>query len=383
MHFPNVLVKKSPGAERVQLGVRMGGHGGRRTAHPVRLCGSGRVSLALRPGQIVMLVILLAGAFPGVLQARDGRALFEEGYRVEKSQPERAASLYRSALEAGLAVELAKAARWRLFFLCREQGWYLEAFEVLKALSHKESIEDALLDDVRSQWGLKREEFLSLHGALRELRKRATPGERELQDLRKAYGAASNRGKREIDRWLKERGQEAILVQLAAGDRNLSETETAIRGTSYWIDRGEPTKARAALEPQLKATSLTRDEKARLLYLLGRLERLEENPDAAVAFRIACNYASGKERDRLTALAAFNLYREGQAEQAWALARRVRADSVDDAGMELFLTVLEADVRGDAGAMARLRSQEKSIRRQEKGFLTAKALEVLGRVPTP
>lgn len=361
MHFPNVLVKKSPGIRAAR----------QLSCPPVRV----------RTASLVM-AILLPWNLAGVLEARDGRALFEEGYRVEKSQPERAASLYRSALDAGLALELAKAARWRLFFLCREQGWYLEAFEVLKTLPHKESIEDGLLDDVRSQWGLKREEFLGLYGALRELRKRAIPGERELHDLRKAYGAASNRGKREIDRWLKERGQEAILVQLAAGDKNLTETETAIRGTSYWIDRGEPGKARTALELQLRATSLTRDEKARVLYLLGRLERLEENPDAAVAFRIACNYASGKEKDRLTALAAFNLYRDGQAEQAWALARRVRVESVDDDGMQLFLTVLEADVRGDAVALARLRSQEKSIRRQERGFLTTKALEILGREST-
>lgn len=328
----------------------------------------------------LVAALLLFVVFSSAAQARDGRSLFEEGYRIEKTNPERAAALYRSALESGLAMELARAARWRLFFLCREQGWYIEAFETLKGLPHKESIEDGLLDDVKSQWGLKREEFAGMFSVLRGLRKRANPSESDLQLLRKAYSASSNRGKREIDRWLKEQGQEQLLVQIASADKNLSETETAVRTASYWIDRGEPEKARSALVEQLRASSLSKEEAAKLLYLLGRLERLQENSDATVFFRIACNYASGKEKDRLTALAAFNLYREGHSEQAWTLSRAVRGE-VEDAGMQLFLTVLEADVTGDRKAVERLRSQEKSLRRQEKGFLTTRALEIIGRFP--
>lgn len=325
----------------------------------------------------VLLLILLA-AFVQGLQG-NGRSLFEEAYRIEKIQPERAAVLYRQALDAGLGTDLNKAARWRLFFLCRSQGWYLEAYETLETVSHKPSIKDSLMDDIKSQWGLRRESFLNYAKISRNFRKGHSPSESDLSALRAIYREGSNRFRADLDRWLKEQGQESVSFQLAASDKNLSEAEVAIRTASYFVDRNDPGKAREALEPVLTMDRLSHNERMRILYLLGRLERLIDDGESAVYFRIAANYASGNERQRQMALAAFSLYRDGLSEQASQLTAHIDVTAVEDAGMKLFLDVVAADVRDDADALARLRAQEKDLRKQRNSFLAERALMILER----
>lgn len=325
----------------------------------------------------VLLLILLAALVHGL--HGNGRSLFEEAYRIEKIQPERAAVLYRQALDAGLGTDLNKAARWRLFFLCRSQGWYLEAYETLETVSHKPSIEDSLMDDIKSQWGLRRESFLNYAKISRNFRNGRSPSESDLSALRAIYREGSNRFRADLDRWLKEQGQEAVSFQLAASDKNLSEAEVAIRTASYFVDRNDPGKAREALEPVLTSDRLSYNERMRILYLLGRLERLIDDGESAVYFRMAANYASGNERQRQMALAAFSLYRDGLSEQASRLTAHIDVTTVEDAGMKLFLDVVAADVRDDADALARLRAQEKDLRKQRNSFLAERALMILER----
>lgn len=325
----------------------------------------------------VLLLILLVTFVQGL--HANGRALFEEAYRIEKTRPERAAILYRQALDAGLTADLNKAARWRLYFLCRSQGWYLEAYETLKTVSHKASIEDSLMDDIKSQWGLRRQSFLNYAKIARSFKKGRSPSESDLSALRAIYGEGSNRFRADLDRWLKEQGQEAVSVQLASGDKNLSDAESAIRTASYFVDRNDPGKAREALEAVLTSDRLSRDERMRILYLLGRLERLTDDGESAVYFRMAANYGSGNERQRQMALAAFSLYRDGLSEQASQLTAHIDATAIDDAGMKLFLDVVAADVREDADALARLRAREKDLRKQRNSFLAERALMILER----
>ncbi len=325
-----------------------------------------------------LVLLILALAFGSALHA-NGRQFFEEAYRLEKTRPERAASLYRKAIDAGLPAELSKAARWRLYFLYRSQGWYLEAYETLQSVSHKSSIEESLMKDVESQWGLRRLTFLRYVELASNFKKGRRPGPADISSLRSVYYEGSNRFRSDVDRWLKEQGHEAISVQLAASDRSLSEAEAAIRTASYFVDRRDPEKAREALRPVITAEGLSRYDRMRILYLLGRLERLTDDGESAVYFRMAANYGAGKERNRQMALAAFSLYREGLSEQAWRLASHIDATSVEDAGMKLFLDVVAADVQDDPSALARLRAREKDLRKQRRSFLARRALMILER----
>jgi hypothetical protein len=326
------------------------------------------------------VLLILTGFIPALIGLKaDGRSLFEEAYRIEKTQPEQAAVLYRQAIDAGLASELNRAARWRLFFLYRSQGWYLQAYETLKTLSYKKSIEDSLLEDIQSQWGLRRQTFLNFVKVSQSFKKGKKPDSADISALRSIYGEGSNRFRADLDRWLKEQGHEAITVQLAAGERNLSEAETAIRTASYYVDRNDPGKAREALEPVLVSDQLNRSERMRILYLLGRLNRLIDGAESAAYFRMSATYASGSEWQRQMALAAFSLYRDGLSEQAAQLSMQIDAATIEDEGMRLFLDVLAADVRKDPEALARLRGREKELRRQSNSFLAERALQILER----
>jgi hypothetical protein len=117
----------------------------------------------------------------------------------------------------------------------------------------------------------------------------------------------------------------------------------------------------------------------RILYLLGRLNRLIDGAESAAYFRMSATYASGSEWQRQMALAAFSLYRDGLSEQAAQLSMQIDAATIEDEGMRLFLDVLAADVRKDPEALARLRGREKELRRQSNSFLAERALQILER----
>lgn len=324
-----------------------------------------------------MILIILIGY--SVNLHSDGRSLFEEAYRIEKSKPEEAAQLYKQAIGSGLPTELSKAAKWRLYFLCKDQKWYLDAYQALKGVPHKKSIEDSLMTDIKSYWGLNREIFLSYAKSAANMEKNKNAGETEISVLRSAYSQGSNQFRNDVDRWLKDNGFESLSIQLSSNDRNMSAVETSIRTASYHVDGNDMISAKKALNPILGSSNLSQDEKYRIMYLLGRIERAGSNDDAVARFLMAANYTNGKDKNRQIALAGFSLYRDGFSEQAAFLTKRISIDSIDDSGMKLFLDVVAADVNDDDRAFARLKSRESQLRKEKNSFLAQRALLLLER----
>ncbi|MBW7858887.1 MAG: hypothetical protein H3C43_11495 [Leptonema sp. (in: Bacteria)] len=326
----------------------------------------------------ITAILLVQIGFIGNLLS-DGRSVFEEAYRIEKSEPVESAKLYKKAISYGLPAELSKAAKWRLYFLCKDQQWYFDAYQALKSVAHKKSIEDSLMADIKSYWGLNKETFLSYAKSAAILEKSKTASDSEISTLRSAYSQGTNQFRNDLDRWLKDNGFESLSIQLASTDQNMSNVEAIIRTASYHVDKNDATSAKKALQPLLESTKLTQDEKYRVMYLLGRIERSGLGNDTVPRFLMAANYGIGKEKNRQIALAAFSLYRDGFTEQAAELTVKIPVESIEDPGMKLFLDVVAADVNNDDRAIARLKSKENQLRKEKNSFLAQRALLVLER----
>lgn len=335
-----------------------------------------------------MLCITLASSGP-LLARESGRALFERAYRIEKDAPEEAIGLYREAIIAGLPAELNRAARWRLFYLYREVRDYPAALASANALGQSSQVTTDLRREMAQHYGAPAASIDDLIAGAAALDRVVRPQTAEaartaaLTEALAHFRAALQRAPDQ------PRLRQEVLDRLVRANRGAEALALLdeIRGAGYELSRADlllslrrNEEARSALMDLARSETLTASaDRARTLYLLGRIERdADRRSDAARYFRLAANY-SGPEDVRIAALAAFELYRLGLKSQALALLRGRPVER--DADATLLSLVLRAELERNRQAVQALRELRPRLERTppaRRSALVRRALELAG-----
>ncbi|MCB1327195.1 MAG: hypothetical protein H7A21_00640 [Spirochaetales bacterium] len=334
--------------------------------------------------QIAGLAIVLALVFSFTqLQARDesaGRSDFDLAYRFENDAPSTAILLYERALRLGLQDDMARAARWRLFYLYRGTGEYGQAFALLPRLGGGSRL-NAIAAETRSEaarWlGIPEAEVGRFYEAVRKLRANHDPeAARQVTAMVQAHPGAIALRQFSLGE-LADNGHSDLALELLGAEE--SDLAARLERADVLIRLGKPALAQDLLYRISETPDLPTAQMSRMLYLMGRIYRDSEQHNLAVAcFRMAAHYAQENGQDRLRALAAFSLYRMGLASQARALMRGLEEDRSE--AIRLFMLVLQVDVDHDAAALAELRAMrpvlEEKQRRNITTFLVNEALRL-------
>lgn len=308
-----------------------------------------------------------------VLEA-SGRQYFQSAYRLEKTDPERSLSLYRSALAAGLPADLRKAARWRLFFVARDNGYYRDAYAAMKLIPVTARARSSLYDMVSSRWRLNRSAFHQYYELSTDLK--SSSNVKEFIEI--VLQSRSVELKKDAEQALKSAGypEPAFLFERYAGNRKELPERLAEVETLYGQNKLNEAKEKLVSLINEPGALQNNSEKKEALYLLGRIERDRKAPHLAVQyFRLAANYSDSSEGRRLASLAAYSLYKQGYPEEAYSLIRYFPEPS--DPGMKLFRLVLLADHKNDRESLIALKEMKDELSRRKSGFLTNKALELI------
>lgn len=303
----------------------------------------------------------------GVLRALPGREIFERAYNIEKDDPRAAVGLYQQALESKMEPELHKTARWRLVYLFKQLEEYTEALLLVETLGSEKSTKVVQRDirrDMSFRWGLPAaavESYIKGIGLLQKsvakaVRKRSVVKQPYLVHFRKAIERApqSQTLRMKITQRLNLSGQGAAALQFLEASLEASPAYHLMRADSLLrLKRGDEAEEALRKVAQSDAT-LETAEKARLLYLLGRIYRNRNLHERAVPyFRLAAFYAEGVEKQRQKALAAYSLYNADLPLQAMALLRGLPAE-IEDYNIRLLRLVLRVEVDEDFEALQEL-----------------------------
>lgn len=354
-----------------------------------------------RPWRLV-LVCLCCAVLTGTLFARAGRAAFEQAYALEKEDPAAAIELYEEALRSGLSAELAKAARWRLFYLHKDQRNYGRALNLSASLGSDKKLKNVLNDlyeEIAAYWKISRYAAEQYAAGLRLLDAGKAPN--AVQHFGKALKQnVRNEGfRRDItERLLKERRftdalalfegidhpaarmaradllvklkrrEEARVLLLALADENTGVAEKV----------SEDPKQEPAPQPQLSDA-----DRAHILYLLGRIHRDGGDRISAVRyFRLAARYSDKDGAVRMNGLAAFSLYRDDHKDQALAILREMPGVETDG-NVRLLYLILRVEVERDGAAFQSLRNMQGDLIEQQRtggaSYLSDRALKLLAR----
>ncbi len=313
--------------------------------------------------------------------AFEGRSAFEEAYSLEKSHPDRSIALYQQALNQGLDRKMSGAARWRLFYLLRDQKRFGEALALLDQFGSGKSIiklADDLKEEIKNGWNIDDPALQSYLKGNAALRSNSDVEGRSyvewfLDSLRLASG---NRDFRiEILNRLIAAGrvEEALEVLEKSGPGGA--TERILR-SDLLLRLGRKEEVRKDLTEMSTSTETLSDEnRYRILYLLGRIYRDEGDLyKTVIYFRQAVRYSSGREAYRQLGLAAYTLYRKGYGSQAYSLLQAM--PDVDDEDVMLLKSILAVEIRQDADSLKYLRKIKSSFRRSHS-FLGERALALL------
>lgn len=327
---------------------------------------------------------------PTPLAAREnGRALFERAYRIEKDAPEEAIGLYREAIIAGLPAELNRAARWRLFYLYREVRDYPAALASANALGQSSQATADLRREMAQHYGApvaSIDDLIAGAAALDRVVRPQTAAPARAAALTEALSRFRAALQRSPDQ---PRLRQEILDRLVRANHGAEALALLdeLRGRGYELSRADlllslrrNEEARAALMDLARSETLTTPaDRARTLYLLGRIERdADRRADAARYFRLAANY-SGPEDVRIAALAAFELYRLGLKPQALALLKGRPVERDLDA--HLLSLVLRTELERNRQAEQALRELRPRLERTpaaRRSALVRRALELAG-----
>ena len=354
-----------------------------------------------RSRSLLPCLITLCLLFPsaGIHSYSPGKWLFEQAYRLEKKDPEKAVRLYRAALRRGLNWKLRRAARWRLFYLYSELGQFVRALRLIKLLGSSSRIEivaDNLYKAIARRLRLNRaalRDYLTALSGLRGIPLISTarykfPGVAESRSVSFVYyfKEALRKSPRNpelrlaIIKNLREAGREDLVEQLREGyryRRGFSELARA----SHLFFTGKTKEAENILWGLARDRSEMVDEvKIKILYLLGRISRKRRDyRRAALYFRLAARYGRGNGAHRYDALAAYALYRAGFPGRARALFQNL--PPFQEWNIRLLRLILRAETKRDPRALRAIRSMRKRLislkRRGRDSYLTRRALRIL------
>ncbi len=364
----------------------------------IRILNDRRRALMLVPA--LVCCVLLAGS----LHARGARATFEQAYALEKEDPAGAIELYEEALRAGLGTELAKAARWRLFYLHRDQKNYGRALNISSSLGSDKKLKNVLgdlYDEIAVHWKISRfaaEQYAAglrlldagksaeavkyfgkaLKNNVRNEAFRRDITERLLRERRFSDALAlfesldhpaARLARADVLVKLKRR-EEARVLLLALARENTSDPEKVSENPGQ--------------KPQPAPVSQLSDaDRAHILYLLARIHRDGGDRVSAVRyFRLAARYSDDVGAVRMNGLAAFSLYRDDHKPQALEILRNLPGVE-SDANVRLLYLILRVEIDRDGPAFQSLRNMQGDLIEQQRtgsaSYLTDRALKLLAR----
>jgi hypothetical protein len=325
----------------------------------------------------------------GLLFAQEGyrgRPYFQEAYSLEKSDPLKAAEIYKKALDYGLDDKMRSAAIWRIYHLYKSNKRYSSAYLMLPKLGSGQGtgkIRSDLISDMMYAWKV---DSGTLDIYLNGLTSLASHGK---SDYRSSLQSAVSRTPgnsvfhQEIaDRLIEYGHQDEAFSVIRQSDSTAP--SSLLMEADYMISQSRLNEAEAILrKSSVNSSSLTSAaDKFQILYLLGKIERERNNIyESVMYYRIAAQYASGEEQNKQVFLAAFGIYKAGYPSQAYALIYRLPESS--DFNMNLLSLVLKAQVAGDQSSLAKLVSREKELKdyKNQNGasFLVDQALQLIKR----
>ena len=349
---------------------------------------------------LACLLLFLTTSTPEARRA-SGKWYFEKAYRIEKKEPEKAIKLYRRALSLRLDAKLRKSARWQLFYLYKRTARFHHALRMapyLGAPRRMAFILGQLHRDMRFRWKINKKALDEYIKGIQILYFIPPYNKRNKKNLDRDYMAHFNRaishapGNQKFRKEIAERLREAGKEDLAYNIYDYSEIPPNVKKLTRagrLFKEGKLGQAEQILAAMARSgDNIKNFEKARILYLLGRIYRKRKQTTRAVSyFRLSASYAvEPAESNRQIALAAYSLYKGNLRRQAMALVRGL--PPFEDDKIRLLILVIKADVDRDPKALRRLAEMKVMFRRKVKAgnasFLTRRALSILkARRPRP
>ena len=313
------------------------------------------------------------------LYATDGKGMeyFKEAYRIEKTNPAGAASLYRQAIGEGLEKKLYNAARWRLFYIYKELDEFENAILLLNTFGQGKEIENirrSLVLQIAYYYGIPSESAENFAAGLALNRSNSEKSflyfQSALSSSKKNY-----RLRNDIVKILIRNGRDSDASQIF---RIVAETpiDEMISRADILIGRKNYQEARSILyNLSVDSYNLTDEQKYKILYLLGKIEKGQNNEHIAVVyFRQAFRYERKNGGIYSAALSAYSLYKQGNSQSAYGLLKDFPLSN--DSNIELLQLILLIEVADDRTAFERLKTREEALK-NDSGFLPQQALNLL------
>ncbi|HMY45077.1 MAG TPA: hypothetical protein PKX74_06345 [Leptospiraceae bacterium] len=325
-----------------------------------------------------VIVLVAFCAATGTLLAGNGTLLFNQAYKLEETDPSGAVEIYHSAIQAGLTTELHRAARWRLFFIFKDQENFPEALRESEYLPA--SARTQLVEYIRERYSPSKTAFESYLSGIRLII--SSDSEKRNQgavQLEKIYSTSDRLFQKRILLDMSEHGSAERALNLIRSSGK--DTASVLRECDLLIYLGRLYEAEQSISKLLanQKDDFSTEEKMRLVYLLGRARR-DSGPDVEM-FRISEKYATGEEKMRMRALAAYALLRHDYPVQARAL---MKDNSSSDPDVQLLDLVLRAEIDRDPQALRTLQGKKESlkstVRKKKDAYLAQRALRLIAGV---
>ena len=328
-----------------------------------------------------VVFLFLAVFSTGVFAKTPAQELFEEAYNIESEEPGRAIRLYERVLGTDLEDELRSTVKWRLAYLYKRMKQFTKAFLLVESLGrekHTKSILAEIRREMAFHWEAQDAAVVHYLEGVRLLRKNPDEGA-FLGRFRLALRGENPFLLLNIVDQLSRAGLggEALKFLETHGD-NSSGHALLRADLLFSLDR--VAESESILRDLAAYVSLAPADKAKVLYLLGRMNAARRDYRNAVTyFRLATHYFSPEDGGRQSALAAYNLYRAGLPLQALALLRSL--EDPEDENIRLLLLILKVEVDGDPDAVRalfRMRDDlRKSVESGDDSFLVRQAYGIV------
>lgn len=295
---------------------------------------------------------------------------FEKAYSIEKENRKEALKLYKLSLESGLDPELRKTALWRMYFILKEEKNFLQAWEILSKLNRKQNLENRFFEDVEYFTKLSKSDFLQLYNAIKK---------KDNTNVKYYYEKGSSILKQDILDYFLEYNQENLISEFLLIDSSSRSFESKVFLINYYLNNQRYEKAKELLETISKSyiENLNSENKATILYLLGKVYREKQLLDSSFYFFYAMNYSnSDEEYERNLALALYSFYRSGYETIAYELVDYISLEPREML-QRLFIAILRAEKKP---TKTNLKEIEKILYQiNENTFLTEQARKILNK----
>ncbi len=298
----------------------------------------------------------------------ESRIYLEKGYSIEKENSEEAIKYYKKALELGLPEDLQKVALWRMYFILKNNNKYIQAWDILSTLNPKESVQNKFFEELEDYVKIKREDFLTLYSFLKN---------NDHTRVKSFFEKSNVILKKQILDYYSNNKNDKLISEFLDISSESKSLDTQFFLVDYYLEDQNYEKAKRILEniSEKQKENLTDEQKAMILYLLGKIHREKNMLDSALYFLYATNYSQlDSDYEKNLSLALFSFYRSGYENIAYELVDYIFYEP-KDIMQKLFILLLKSEKNPNKKNIKELRTLLKEI--QTQNFLTEKARKLV------